>query len=784
MAPWMCTLVVSFATYIAIGVQRLPGGDSGELLAEACVGGVAHPPGYPLLLLLLRLTKTLGAVVAPQVPFVVFANILNAAFAAGAASCVTHSVWLITDRQTAVAAVFAGLLFAFCELTVEYAVGLEVFALNNLLIGALHTCFVRHFVTPISIANLSFLYEIPMIAWILATSRPSVGMLTRLACAFLVGLLPYSYTLLAATMPTPGSWGDTSTIGGLVRHILRQEYGTFKLSPQTALTEGFRERVMFYLADAAQELDVSGVAFAAIGLTALLVVGPRGMPSFAKTHPLPSISRWLGPAQLSCWVFYIGVFNALANLPLASPLPREVTRRFFLQPHLLLAVWSGVGVAMLEGLGERAKTRGRLSIVGLSLAVAALARRRIWTLLDPSLDTPDLIRAFGQQVLDGLPANALLLSYTDIQWNSVRYLQVCESRRTDIRHLNLQIMAFPWFRRQQPLFPEIRFPALRPDVSSDRLSRGYAVYLSEFIQTNSPLQPHMFLDLHALDEATIREDQLVFNGLQVLPHGLVWRVLCDPSRARDRWREYATTHKASTVLQRFQQLVPIQTTVEKSPLLRAGRWEFAALSIAHDAVYQRNLARLGYWLAHGKLATLRDLQDHVLSFASIQQELLAVLHRAVTLGSTKDVDGAVALSYALFAVEKNAVVSQQRFQLYLDALSDVVVTVDAHGHEVIDHETTTTELRELIAQRDESRDTAIRHSEAFLPSLLQENDADVAAIQEVLTRLRDRQSMTLQQKHRKQQTQPQQTQKKTTRKTKTKTKKTKATSSRKTAKHR
>ena len=26
----------------------LQGGDSGELVAEACLGGVAHPPGYPL----------------------------------------------------------------------------------------------------------------------------------------------------------------------------------------------------------------------------------------------------------------------------------------------------------------------------------------------------------------------------------------------------------------------------------------------------------------------------------------------------------------------------------------------------------------------------------------------------------------------------------------------------------------------------------------------------------------------------------------------------------------
>ena len=41
-------------------VQRgVPGGDSGELLAEACALGVAHPPGYPLFVLLARLAMEL-----------------------------------------------------------------------------------------------------------------------------------------------------------------------------------------------------------------------------------------------------------------------------------------------------------------------------------------------------------------------------------------------------------------------------------------------------------------------------------------------------------------------------------------------------------------------------------------------------------------------------------------------------------------------------------------------------------------------------------------------------
>jgi hypothetical protein len=38
--------------YLTTLFPSVPGGDSGELLAEACQFGVAHPPGYPLFILL------------------------------------------------------------------------------------------------------------------------------------------------------------------------------------------------------------------------------------------------------------------------------------------------------------------------------------------------------------------------------------------------------------------------------------------------------------------------------------------------------------------------------------------------------------------------------------------------------------------------------------------------------------------------------------------------------------------------------------------------------------
>jgi hypothetical protein len=62
------------------------------------------------------------------------------------------------------------------------------------------------------------------------SSLATAGLLLSLGICFLLGLSPYAYLYSSATNgPTPGSWGDLTSWRGLVRHVLRQEYGTFKV---------------------------------------------------------------------------------------------------------------------------------------------------------------------------------------------------------------------------------------------------------------------------------------------------------------------------------------------------------------------------------------------------------------------------------------------------------------------------------------------------------------------------------------------------------------------------
>ncbi|KAF1331509.1 Membrane protein, partial [Globisporangium splendens] len=140
--PWFWTTLATTFAYALSPLHQLPGGDSGELMAEACVNGVAHPPGYPLLLTLLRISyfavrsaeqllaqpqlPRQRSVELARIPFVSIANVMNAGLSVAAAACITHTIDVWGRHDFPFEATTAGLMFATSKLTWGYAIGLEV----------------------------------------------------------------------------------------------------------------------------------------------------------------------------------------------------------------------------------------------------------------------------------------------------------------------------------------------------------------------------------------------------------------------------------------------------------------------------------------------------------------------------------------------------------------------------------------------------------------------------------------------------------------------------------
>ncbi|GBG29410.1 Transmembrane protein 260-like [Hondaea fermentalgiana] len=501
---------VTFA--VALGVQwpfiydDVPGGDSGEILAEACVLGVAHPPGYPAFVLLWHaFMNAMSQALSPARA----ASLCSVLCGAGASGFVALTVYVFPclprsapekgDKILEAASGFlAGIAFTTSPLVWTYTVGAEVFPLNNLLCGAIlyltisiargtsdttsaqgiESCESRIILgatlsgLALSNQHTSVLFLVVLVPYVVLSLSPrplSFERLTKFGFAGLLGLLPYAHVYMAGRTPQAGSWGATDSLAGLWRHFSRAEYGTLTLSGHAGPSENFMERTMAYFEDLVTE-----------ELGALFLVGP----CIALAGLGLSLSSTPGKVLAAAYTFYFGIFHSLANLPLSLPMPREVHRRFWIQPHLIVCIWLGLGVAYatlrLYHLGGR--RRGPLLALLATASLTLIMRQ-----LDLAEQTPtDVVGLYADAALASLPEGALVGSHTDINWNSIRFKQACAGRRPDVTHVSFQMMPYKWFNmKQAPLYPDVVFPVLPSRMSTSRGSEANAKMIVDFAIVNA-----------------------------------------------------------------------------------------------------------------------------------------------------------------------------------------------------------------------------------------------------------------------------------------------------------
>lgn len=453
----------------------IAGGDSGELVAESCHLGVSHPPGYPLFNMVVHLfTQYLPFGDTPAWR----ANFFSAV-------CDTEAVVLIylsllrwtaptNWRGRRVAAFTAAALFGFSPLIWTYAVGAEVFALNNafaallvyqLLQYAQHhdkkSALMGAFTCGLAMCNQHtiVLFELPIVLWVLWTRRYTLWWkeFAQFTGAFVAGLTPYIYMPVAAIWnPQPGSWGDVTTLSGLFHHIRRADYGTFRLYSSNESNEGLWTRLRLYGVDLSSREIPFQLALPVIALGVLQSIRPSA-----------GMNRPIGWFMIAMYAFYMLVFHSLANLPISEGLIYGVQMRFWQQPNVVVFVWFGIGLAYVANVVARiASNDSKVTTMTLRIlsqvGCLALVGAQIWRwheLCDQS--RAFYIRNYAQALLDPLPPKAVLFVNFDLQWTSLRYLQRCEHRRPDVTVLNLSMMTYGWFASKHLHYPNLKFPGSR-----------------------------------------------------------------------------------------------------------------------------------------------------------------------------------------------------------------------------------------------------------------------------------------------------------------------------------
>jgi hypothetical protein len=443
--PWaeVACAAVAFAIYARTLAPTVVGGDAGELVAVGASLGVAHPPGYPLYTLLAKIfTLAPWGSVAQRV------NVLSAVCGAGAAALLCRAVRRWTGD--AWAGIVAAGAFAFSPLVWPYAVTAEVFPLNNLMVaalllllvageraegrGALRVLYAFALASGLALSNhhTSVFVIAPFGGYLLWRSRRLLDAraLAAIAAAGLVGLAPYLYLPWAAARHPAVAWGDPSSWSGFWTHLLRSEYGTFRLASEEVGGGGdFAARLVHLL----RTLFASTFWVAPLLLIAAIP---------ASLRPRTSRGR-LTRVVMGAAVFYAGTFAALANVRWDDLLHRTVQDRFWQQAALLAAALMGAGLReATERVGRAGRVLGPVVALGTAAAMAAVH----FAAADHR--GRSFFRDYGRAILDPLPPRAILLITSDEAVGAVRYLQEVEGARRDVRVLPTGQVTRPWFRSQ------------------------------------------------------------------------------------------------------------------------------------------------------------------------------------------------------------------------------------------------------------------------------------------------------------------------------------------------
>jgi Protein of unknown function (DUF2723) len=462
--PWLGPLVtfaLLLVLYVATLAPSVVGGDSGELTAAALTGGVPHPPGYPLFALLARALAglPLGHVPAWRV------NLLSAVSMAAAAAllCALVQRW---TRDT-VAALVAAALFGADPVVWLHATGAEVFGLHAFFVALAlwlwfrieRTAAPRYvlalaFASGLAMCNQqTFLFiGLPLLGRALWIARHGLGVrgVVLALLAGLLGLAPYAYLQFASGSSAAVSWGDETSVAGLLAHILRRDYGTLSLGHAIG-NRAFADEGTFFptlgsmLGLSFPRLAWIGPALAAAGF----YLGAKNREDRAPTLLL---------AVVLC--LYVLLFCSLANLSSGAVLYAWVVSRFFIQSDLLLAVALGLGVAnLLPRLYARLPvvTRHpstRFLVPGLVFVLAVLAHHD-----DASQRGNRVFPDFARTTLTSLAPNAIVITTGDHVGGAFSYLHDVEQLRPDVVHLDRELLSFAWYcQRKRRAYPDLVLP--------------------------------------------------------------------------------------------------------------------------------------------------------------------------------------------------------------------------------------------------------------------------------------------------------------------------------------
>lgn len=451
-------LGLAYGLTIAPGLSWANGGaDGGDLITASATGGVPHPSGYPLFLVLASLFQRI------PVGSLAFRTNLMSAICAILATGLLY--WFLHGRVgSTLPALLGALAFGLSPLVWSQAVITEVYTLQALLVVGIICAFLSSAHKPIEYLGQGLLFGLAlgnhMTTLLLApllliheitssVSRKFMSVGLRLL-GVLLGLLVYVVLPLRARTEPPVNWGNPVTLSNFFWLISGQIYQKYFLT-LSALEIVRRSQgwvgLLFH-------------QFTFLGLT----LGLYGL--FTK---IPSMIR-----LIALWLFIS--FSLFAILYASSD-----SYVYLIFASISFSIWITAGAHDLVAATSKKSPWLQMALL-LSLLTGIIARS-LWTL--PEVDASKDLRAetFGKAVLTSAPNDALVFTDEDQEAFTLWYYHYALGQRPDLSVIVEGLLQFDWYRQTlQNTYPRLDIP-----------DKGDFITAGDIVNAN-PSRPACFAD--------------------------------------------------------------------------------------------------------------------------------------------------------------------------------------------------------------------------------------------------------------------------------------------------
>lgn len=485
---------VTLIVYISTLAPTVYFGDSGELTAAAYNLGIAHPPGYPLYLLLGKLFMLL----VPIGDMAMRMNLLSALFASLTAVLIyligrvlTHERLISTLTsliaafsftfwsQAVVAEVYTLAALFFCTMIFLTLLWLKDQKESWLLLLALTAGFaLTHHIIIAVFFPIFFIF--------ILLNRPRLirdwKLIVKITSLFLLPLLLYLYLPIRSASNPLNDWGNPETFSSMIDHITAKQFSGLFLKHDL---DGVMFQLDFFIDALLKQFPFILLILAAVGV----IVGLKRKRKVA--------------------LFFLALL--LVNISYSLAYYITDIEPHFIHIFLMLILFMGKA---LDSLYSQVKKAKKVQIYrlgsGILIIIALLPLGFNWTKCDQSDNY--LARNYGQNMINSLEENGILFIDGETELFIAAYLKIVEGLRSDVQVYDVRQNIF--------FIPAMKIKDRKKVTTAD---------LYKFVLTM------------VRDQKPVYFTNPIFGNLRFTEYGVLYRVIPgeeSPDSIRDPWEKY------------------------------------------------------------------------------------------------------------------------------------------------------------------------------------------------------------------------------------------------------